>query len=70
VHQMAEGAGAVSLAGAMQMRESLDGLEIGLVLTGGNIESHTLVEALAGGMPHYRPQAMPMYPISELDYGC
>ncbi|MBT8136716.1 MAG: threonine dehydratase [Gammaproteobacteria bacterium] len=70
VHQMAEGAGAVPLAGAMQLRTELAGHHVGLVLTGGNIESHTLIEALNGGLPVYRPQAMPMYPIAELDYGC
>lgn len=69
VHQMAEGAGAVPLAGAMQMRDELAGQRVGLVLTGGNIESTTLIDALTEKMPAYRPQAMPMYPIGELNYG-
>ncbi|NNF67380.1 MAG: threonine/serine dehydratase [Gammaproteobacteria bacterium] len=69
VHQMAEGAGAVPLAGAMQIRESLAGQNIGMVLTGGNIEAHTLINALTDSTPAFRPQAMPMFPIGELDYG-
>ncbi|MDH3767837.1 MAG: threonine/serine dehydratase, partial [Gammaproteobacteria bacterium] len=53
VHQMAEGAGAVSLAGAMQMREDLVGQRVGLVLTGGNIEAHTLIDALSERAPSF-----------------
>ncbi len=70
VHQMAEGAGAVALAGVLQQREELGASRVGVVLTGGNIESHTLVDALNGGQPRFLPQAMPMYPMSSLDYGC
>lgn len=70
VHQMAEGAGAVALAGALQVRDALAGQHVGLVLTGGNIEAATLIDALSGKLPPYRPQAMPMFPIGNLEYGC
>ena len=69
IHQMVEGAGAVPLAGAMRMREALDGACVGLIVTGGNVEAHTLGQALSGRYETYTPQAMPMYPMESLDYG-
>jgi threonine dehydratase len=69
IHHMAEGAAAAPLAAAMSMRDELAGQRVGLVLTGGNIDSETLVHALGGGVPRHFPQAMPMYPIEELFYG-
>ncbi len=69
VHQMVEGAGAVPLAGAMQMRDELAGACVGLVVTGGNVEAHTLGQALSGHYTTVAPQAMPMYPLDSLDYG-
>jgi threonine dehydratase len=69
IHQMAEGAGAVPLAAAVKLADEYRGKRVGLVLTGGNIESRTLMAALAGERPPHRPQAMPMYPIDELSYG-
>ena len=70
IHQMAEGAGAVALAGALQLRDTLEGQHIGLVLTGGNIEASTMIDALTGKAPSFSPQAMAMFPIDELNYGC
>ncbi|MNN74531.1 Phenylserine dehydratase [compost metagenome] len=37
-HNVAEGAGAAALAAAMQEREQLAGLKVGLVLSGGNVD--------------------------------
>ena len=51
------------------MRGELQGQRVGLVLTGGNIDCGTLMHALAGGVPRHHPQAMPMFPIGELNYG-
>jgi threonine dehydratase len=48
-HQIAEGAGAASLAALMQERERLKGKRIGLILTGGNIDKPLYLRALAGG---------------------
>jgi hypothetical protein len=53
----------------MAMGDELAGKRVGLVLTGGNIDTDTLVHALSGGTPRYVPQAMPMFPIDELSYG-
>ena len=69
VHQMVEGAGAVPLAGALSMGEEIRDARIGLVITGGNVEAHTLTAALTGCYEPYRPQAMPMYPLDQLEYG-
>ena len=44
-HQVAEGAGAASTAAALRMREELSGLDVGLMLSGGNIG----VESMFGG---------------------
>lgn len=69
IHHMAEGAAAAPLAAAMTMRRELAGKRVGLVLTGGNIDTETLVHALSGAAPRHVPQAMPMFPIGELSYG-
>jgi threonine dehydratase len=47
-HNVAEGAGAASLAAAMQQRERWAGREIGLALTGGNVDSEVFARVLAG----------------------
>ena len=36
-HQLAEGAGAAAVAGAVRRRAELDGKRVGMVLSGGNI---------------------------------
>ncbi len=69
IHQMAEGAGAAPLAGAMQIRDRFAGKHVGLMLTGGNISPATLARVIAGEAPAFVPQAMPMYPIDSLEYG-
>ncbi len=46
-HNLAEGAGAAALAGALREKENLQGKRIGVVLTGGNVDWETYLEALA-----------------------
>ena len=48
-HNVAEGAGAASLAAALKERENLRGKRIGIVLTGGNVDSETYAEVLHAG---------------------
>jgi threonine dehydratase len=45
-HNVAEGAGAASLAAALKESESLGGKRIGLVLTGGNVDSEVYASVL------------------------
>lgn len=48
-HNVAEGAGAASLAAALQERESLRGKRVGLVLSGGNVDREVYAAELARG---------------------
>ena len=48
-HNVAEGAGAASLAGALQQRGRLRGRKVGLTLCGGNVDSDVFARVLAGG---------------------
>ena len=48
-HNVAEGAGAASLAGAMKSRERLRGRRVGLTLCGGNVDSDVFSRVLGGG---------------------
>ena len=47
-HNVAEGAGAAALAGALQQRERWAGRSIGLALSGGNVDSDVFARVLAG----------------------
>ena len=47
-HNVAEGAGAVGLAGLWQQRERYAGRSVGTVLTGGNVDSDVFARVLAG----------------------
>jgi threonine dehydratase len=47
-HNVAEGAGAAALAGAMQEREANRGRRIGVVITGGNVDADVFARVLAG----------------------
>lgn len=49
-HNVAEGAGAAALAGALREKNELDGKRIGIVLTGGNVDRQIYAEALAGAL--------------------
>ena len=46
---LAEGAGAASLAGALQIKERLQGKKVAVVVSGGNLAMRQLRSALAGG---------------------
>jgi threonine dehydratase len=48
VHQLAEGAGAAALAGALQLRRRVAGQRVGIVLSGGNIPASLLTRILHG----------------------
>jgi threonine dehydratase len=50
LHQLAEGAGAAALAGALNLRRRIAGQRIGIVLSGGNITSGALLNILHGEM--------------------
>ncbi|MGH8859126.1 MAG: pyridoxal-phosphate dependent enzyme, partial [Polaromonas sp.] len=45
-HNVAEGAGAASFAAAMQERGQLSGLNVGITLSGGNVDSATVAKVL------------------------
>ena len=45
-HNVAEGAGAAALAGALQEKEQLTGMRIGIVLTGGNVDRRVFAAVL------------------------
>ena len=45
-HNVAEGAGAAALAAALQEKETLSGLNVGLSLSGGNVDSTTFAKVL------------------------
>ena len=47
-HNLAEGAGAVGLAGAMKLRQELAGKSVGIILSGGNIDAATLRQVMTG----------------------
>jgi threonine dehydratase len=47
-HNVAEGAGAASLAAAMQQREQLRGKVVGTTLCGGNVDAAVFAKVLAG----------------------
>jgi threonine dehydratase len=51
-HNLAEGAGAAALAGALQERSTLQGKRIGVVLTGGNVNRENYAAILAGTPQH------------------
>ncbi len=50
-HNVAEGAGAAALAALMQERSRMQGKAVGVILSGGNIDTGMLAEVLSGGVP-------------------
>jgi len=48
-HNVAEGAGAAGLAALMQERDRMAGREVGIVLTGGNVDRDVFAKVLSGG---------------------
>jgi threonine dehydratase len=47
-HNVAEGAGAAALAGLLKERERMRGKRLGIVLSGGNVDSEVFARVLAG----------------------
>ena len=56
-HNVAEGAGAAPLAALMKESDRMAGRKVGLVLSGGNIDTGWMVDALNGRVPSHRPAA-------------
>ncbi|WP_343079755.1 threonine dehydratase [Ostreiculturibacter nitratireducens] len=50
-HNIAEGAGAAALAALLQERERMAGRKVGVILSGGNIDTDWAVTVLSGGVP-------------------
>jgi threonine dehydratase len=69
IHQLAEGGGAAPLAAALQMKDQLVGKRIGLILSGGNIDSASLQQAMRIDAAMHTPNAVPQFPLASLDYG-
>lgn len=67
LHQLAEGAGAAALAGATRLHRRIAGQRVGLVLSGGNITSSTLLSVLHGDPAGHDPQVT--HAIASMDYG-
>ena len=51
IHNLAEGAGAAPLAALMAERAAMAGRKVGVVLSGGNIDTGWFATVLAGGVP-------------------
>ncbi|MGI9523239.1 MAG: threonine dehydratase [Hyphomicrobiaceae bacterium] len=50
-HNLAEGAGAAALAAAQKEKQTLQGLQIGVILSGGNIDRDVFKQVLSGQTP-------------------
>lgn len=50
-HNVAEGAGAAALAALLQEREAMAGRTVGVILTGGNVDTAVFRQVLSGGTP-------------------
>jgi threonine dehydratase len=48
-HNVAEGAGAASLAALTQEKNAMGGKRVGVALSGGNVDADVFVQVLAGG---------------------
>ena len=53
-HNVAEGAGAASLAAAVKEKSSLAGKRVGIILTGGNVDREVFIAALSGSFQPVR----------------
>lgn len=51
IHNVAEGAGAAALAGLLSERDAMQGKAVGVILTGGNIDTKDFHRVLGGGVP-------------------
>ncbi len=52
-HNIAEGAGAAPLAAAMMAGDAIAGMRVGLILSGGNVDTNVFAEVLAGRTPRH-----------------
>jgi threonine dehydratase len=50
-HNVAEGAGAAALAALLQEKRQMAGLAVGVILSGGNIDTDKFLTVLSGGVP-------------------
>jgi threonine dehydratase len=69
IHHLAEGGGAAPLAAALKMKDEFAGLNVGLILTGSNIDNQSLLHALRADTPFDAPLAVPNFPLASIDYG-
>jgi threonine dehydratase len=51
IHNVAEGAGAAALAALLQEKQQMAGKAVGVILTGGNIDTDKFLTVLSGGIP-------------------
>ncbi len=69
LHQLAEGAGAAALAAALRFRRRIAGQRVGIVLSGGNITSGTLLSVLHGDPVPATHVSHVSHALSSMDYG-
>ena len=70
LHQLAEGAGAAALAGAMHLHRRLTRQRVGIVLSGGNITSAQLLRILHGEVLPAGVRAAPLAgTLADMEYG-
>jgi threonine dehydratase len=70
LHQLAEGAGAAALAGAMQLNRRLTRQRVGIVLSGGNITSSQLLRILHGEVLSSDVRGTPLPgALATMEYG-
>ena len=53
-HNVAEGAGAISLAAALLERDRLSGKKVAIILSGGNVDREVFAKVLVGESLHTR----------------
>ncbi len=70
LHQLAEGAGAAALAGAMHLHRRIAGQRVGIVLSGGNITSACLLKILHGEVQAGSQSAAQLAgTLADMEYG-
>jgi threonine dehydratase len=70
LHQLAEGAGAAALAGAVHLRRRLTRQRVGVVLSGGNITSSQLLKILHGEVLADAQRGAPLAEtLADMEYG-
>jgi Threonine dehydratase len=70
LHQLAEGAGAAALAGAMRLHRRIKRQRVGVVLSGGNITSNLLLKILHGELIAEQPRGAQLTEaLADMEYG-